>query len=66
MLPAISGTYDHQIWQAGTSRGVDSNETNQPDVGDVIPSRSRNKLKTLYHHCQSSYGQQTWQDGTLP
>ena len=43
-------TYDDQIWQAGTSTGFDSNETNQASPGDVIRSRSRDKLKTLYLH----------------
>ena len=45
-------TYDHQIWQADTSRaeGVDSNETNQAGAGDVITSRLRDKLKTIYSH----------------
>ena len=43
-----------------------SNETNQPDVGDVIHSRSRDKLKTLHHYYQSPYDHKTWQDGTLP
>ena len=28
--------HDHQIWQAGTSTGFDSNETNQAGAGDVI------------------------------
>ena len=36
--------YDHQILQAGTSTGFDSNETNQTDTGDVITSRPRDKL----------------------
>ena len=30
--------YDYQIWQAGTSRGANSNETNQAGVGDAIIS----------------------------
>ena len=38
--------YDHQIWLAGTSRGVDSTETNQAGSGDAITPRSRDKLKT--------------------
>ena len=29
-------TYDHQIWQAGTSTGVHSSDTNQAGAGDVI------------------------------
>ena len=39
-------TYDHQIWQAGTSTGFDSNETNQAGAADVITSVSRDRLKT--------------------
>ena len=38
-------TYGHQIWQAGTSRGVDSHETKEAGSGDVITSRSRDKEK---------------------
>ena len=53
--------YDHQIWQAGTSRGIDPNETNQLDGSDVITSRS---LK--YPNYQNAYGHQTWQDGGWP
>ena len=34
-------TYNHPIWQAGTSIGVDWNETNQAGDGVVITSRSR-------------------------
>ena len=40
-------TYDHQIWQAGTSAGFDSHETNQVGACDVIKSRSRDKLKHI-------------------
>ena len=58
-------TYDHQIRPPGTSRGVDSNETNQACADDVITLRSRNKLKT-YLHFQSAIGHQAWQDGNLP
>ena len=43
-------TYDYQIWQAGTCRGVDSNEVNQVGAGDAITWRSRHKLKPLYLH----------------
>ena len=39
-------TYDHQIWEAGTFTGFDSDETNQAGAADVITSRSRDKLKT--------------------
>ena len=58
-------TYDHQIWQASTSREVKSNETDAAD--DVIMSKlkTRDKLKTYLHH-QSVYGQKTWQDANLP
>ena len=45
-----------------TSREVNSNETNQVGVADVIASRSHDKLKTLYSHCHSAYGHPTWQD----
>ena len=58
-------TYDHQIRQAGTSTGVDSNETNQAGAGQVITSRSRDKQKTYFHY-QSAHGHQTWQGGNLP
>ena len=40
-------TYNHQIRQASTSRGVDSNEVNQAGGGDVIMSRSCKKLKAV-------------------
>ena len=46
----ISKTYDHQIWQAGTSTGFDSNKTNQAGARDFTTSRSCDKLKTLYLH----------------
>ena len=52
-------------WQAGTSAGFDSNETNQGGAGDAITSRSLDKLKT-YFQPQNAYGHQTWQDGNLP
>ena len=32
-------TYDHQIWQSGTSTRFDSNETNKTGASDVITSR---------------------------
>ena len=51
--------------QAGTSKGFDSKKTNRADAGDVITSRSRDKIKTYLHH-QSAYNRQTWQDGNLP
>ena len=50
------------MWQAGTSRGVDSKETNHARADDVILSRSRNKLKTsLLPKCY-----QTLKNGNLP
>ena len=39
--------YDHQIWQAGTSTGFNSNDANQADAGDFITSKSRDKLKHI-------------------
>ena len=39
----LQKTNGHQIRQAGTSRGVDSNETNQRGAGDTITLRSRDK-----------------------
>ena len=59
-------TYDHQIWQAGTSRGVDSNDTNQTGTVDVTTSIPRDKLKLFHLHYQSVYGYQNWQNGNLP
>ena len=58
-------TYDHQIWQAGISRVVESNETNQTSTADVITSRPRDKIKLFYLHYQSVYGHQTWLDGHM-
>ena len=55
--------YDHQIWQAGTSKRGAANEINQTCAGDVIFSRSGDKLKTLCLHYKSVYGYQPWQDG---
>ena len=37
--------YDHQVWRAGTSKELDSNDTNQAGPGDTIKSRSNGKLK---------------------
>ena len=31
-------TRGHQIWQGCTSRGIDSNETNETGAGDIINS----------------------------
>ena len=44
-------------------RGVDSNEINQARAGDIVTSRSLDKLKPSYLHYHSDYGHQTWQDG---
>ena len=52
-------TYDYQIWQGWTSTGFDSEETNQAGAGEVITSRSNDKLNTLYLHYMSAYGHQT-------
>ena len=45
--------------QVHTSRGGDLNETNQAGSGDVIRSRSRDKIKALYLHYHSAYGHET-------
>ena len=34
------------MWQADTSTGVESSETNQAGAGDVITSKSLDKLNT--------------------
>ena len=52
-------------FETGTSRGDDSNGTSQAGARDVIISRSRDKLKTLYLHYQSAYDHQTWLNGNL-
>ena len=57
-------TYDHQFWQVGTSTRLGSNGANQAGAGDVITSRSHDKLKT-YLSYQSTYGDQIFQDGNL-
>ena len=46
----ISKTYDHQISQVGTSRGVYSNEINKADVGDTMTLGSQNKFKTYFQY----------------
>ena len=51
-------TYGHQICQASKSREGDSNETKQTGAGDIITSKSLDKL---YLHYGSAYGHQTWQ-----
>ena len=56
-------TYDYHIWQVTTSRGVDSNEIYQLRAGDVIMSRSHDKLKLWYLLYHNTYGHQIWQDG---
>ena len=62
----IKKAYDHQIWRTNTSKGVDSNDSNQTDAGDLIFLRLSVKLKTLYMDHHSAYGHQTWQDRNLP
>ena len=59
-------TYDLQIWQAGTSREVHSNETNETGADDVIILISLDKFYTLYLHYESVLGHQTGQYGKLP
>ena len=49
-------TYEHQIWQAGTTREIDTNETNKAGAGDII----------LYLYYQSFYSHHTLQNGNLP
>ena len=44
----------------------DSNETHEARAGDVITSRLRGKLKSLYLHYQNAHGHKTWQDGDYP
>ena len=49
------------------STGLDSNQTNQASAGDVITSRSRDKIKIYRGDInQSAYSHQTWQDDNLP
>ena len=53
-------TFDHRIWQAGTSRTVYLNETNQAGASDIIMSRSCDFEKILYSlfnkgYCRFSY-----------
>ena len=57
--------YDHQIWQADAPTAFDSNETNPTGGGDVIMSRSRDKLKSLNLHYHNAYGHQTCQVDNL-
>ena len=40
-------TYDHQTWEAGTSTGVDSNETNQ---AVLVTSLRQNRVANLKHY----------------
>ena len=56
-------TYGHQIWQGGTSRRADSDETNLAVTADVMTLRSCVKLKPLYLSYYSAYEHQTWQNG---
>ena len=39
---------------------------NKAGAGDINTLRWCDKLKALYFHYHSRYGQQTWQDGNLP
>ena len=66
MISSFWSQYDHQIWQAGTSTGFESDETNQAGAGDVITLRLHDKLQALYLHCHSSYDHQSWQNSNLP
>ena len=60
-------TYDHRILQTDTSIVFNSNMTNQAGAGDVIMSRSRGKLKTLYLYYQSVMATKvTYLDGPVP
>ena len=52
--------------QVHTSRGIGSNETSQAGAGDVITSRSLDKLKPLYLYYHSTFGHPTWQDFDKP
>ena len=54
------------MWQASTSRGFDSSETNQAGTGDINRSRSRDKRELLYLHYHNAYGHKARQDGNLP
>ena len=64
-------TCDHQIWQASASRVFASNDFNQADAGDVIMSKSRDKLKhyistTRLFMATKLGGMITYLDGSLP
>ena len=51
----------HFYWEASTSGGVDSNETNQAGAAEVIMSRLCDELKPLYFHFnQSAYDDKPW------
>ena len=47
------------------STGFKSKETNQADAADIITSRSRDQLKSLYLYYHTAYGHQIWQDGKI-
>ena len=59
-------TYGHQVWKAGTSTRVESNETNQVGAGNVSMSGLCDKLEALFFHYHKAYDRQTWQDRNLP
>ena len=44
-IKSVCKTYDHQIWKTGTTRGNDSDETNQAGTGNVSASKPCDKLK---------------------
>ena len=44
---SIYKNYVHQIWQASTSRRVNSDETNETDVNGIITSRLSDFEKML-------------------
>ena len=51
-------SYNHLNWTAGTSREVDSVETNQVGNGDVIQSRSRDFRRLLCLPLNKGYDHQ--------
>ena len=53
-------TCDHKSWQADTSGGVDSNDSNRTVSGDYVVTGD------IITSLQNAYGHQTWQEGNLP
>ena len=49
----------HQIWKAGTFRGVNSLETNQVTFGDILTLKSRDFNYKLNLPLNKGYGYQT-------